>query len=243
MPKLTLKFKEALLKEYAVDKDTLTIGRAEDNDMMIENLSVSGHHAKLVRENGDFVLIDLNSLNGTFVNGHKVSKWILKHNDLITIGKHTIVFQDEQSGKKQGLASTHDMKAPEGTVMLDMQTKQQLLEEASSNQPAESGVDQVGAVSFIAGGDGQEDVDLTKRITLIGKADDADIKIKGFLLPKTSAVISRRSSGYFLSHSEGRAVPKVNGISIKKGQFKLKDGDMIEISGTTMQFYLKSPDE
>ena len=243
MPKLMLKFKEAILKEYSVDKETLTVGRAEDNDIMIENLAVSGHHAKLVRENGDFVLIDLNSLNGTFVNGHKVSKWILKNNDLITIGKHTIVFQDEQAGKKQGLASTHDMKAPEGTVMLDISTKQQLLEEASSNQPPDAGIEHIGVITFVSGGDGQDDLDLTKRITLIGKAKDADIRIKGFMLPKTSAVISRRSSGYFLSHSEGRAVPKVNGVSIKKGQFKLKDGDMIEIAGTTMQFYLKSPDE
>ncbi len=242
MPKLLVKFKEAVLKEYPVEKDALTIGRGEDNDIMIENLAVSGHHAKLVRENGDFVLIDLNSLNGTFVNGHKVSKWILRDNDLITIGKHTVVFQDEQTGQKQGLASTHDMKAPKGTVMLDDHTKQQLLE-ASSSQPPGSAIEHVGVITFLSGGRGQEDLELTKRITLIGKGDEADIKIKGFLLPKTSAVISRRSSGYFLSHSEGRAVPKVNGLSVKKGHLKLKDGDMIEIAGTNVQFYLRSPDE
>lgn len=243
MPKLTLKFKESVLKEYNVDKGTLTVGRAEDNDLVIENLAVSGHHARLVRENGDFVLIDLNSLNGTFVNGHKVSKWILKHNDLVTIGKHTIIFQDEQAGRKAMLASTHDMKAPEGTVMLDVQTKQQLLEEAATNKHAEKVINAVGVITFIAGGDGQGDIELSKRVTLIGKGNDADVKIKGFLLPKTSAVISRRSSGYFLSHSEGRAVPKVNGVSIRKGQFKLKEGDMIEIAGTSLQFYIKSTDD
>ena len=175
MPKLILRFKEAVLKEYSVDKETLTVGRADDNDIVIENLAVSGHHAKLVRENGDFVLIDLNSLNGTFVNGHKVSKWILKTNDLITIGKHTVIFQDEQAGKKPGLASTHDMKAPEGTMMLDVQTKQQLLEEASANKPPEQAIDSLGVITFISGGEGQDDLELTKRITLIGKASDADI--------------------------------------------------------------------
>jgi len=243
MPKLTLKFKEALLKEYNIDKASLTIGRADDNDIAIENLAVSGHHAKLVRENGDFVLFDLNSLNGTFVNGHKISKWILKSNDLITIGKHTVVFQDEQAPKKPGLTGTHDMKAPEGTVMLDIQTKQQLLEEVAATRPPEKGVDSVGVLTFISGGDSQSDIELSKRITLIGKGEDSDIRIRGFLLPKTSAVISRRTSGYFLSHSEGRAVPKVNGVSVKKGQFKLKDGDMIEIAGISLQFYFKSPDD
>ena len=100
----------------------------------------------------------------------------------------------------------------------------------------------VGALSFLTGGEGQGDVDLSKRVTILGKGKEADIRLKGLFLPKVSAVISRRPSGYFISHSEGRAVPKVNGETIK-GQFKLKDGDMIEISGTKMHFYLKPPAE
>jgi hypothetical protein len=135
------------------------------------------------------------------------------------------------------------MKAPEGTMMLDTQTKQQLLEEASSNQHPMSSVEQVGFITFLSGGNAQEDIELAKRIILIGKGAGADIKIKGFLLPETSAVISRRSAGYFLSYSEGRAVPRVNSVSIKKGQYKLKDGDMIELAGTNMQFYLHASDE
>ncbi|HNR12917.1 MAG TPA: hypothetical protein PKM59_06365, partial [Thermodesulfobacteriota bacterium] len=127
--------------------------------------------------------------------------------------------------------------------MLDIQTKQQLLEEVAATRPPEKGVDSVGVLTFISGGDSQSDIELSKRITLIGKGEDSDIRIRGFLLPKTSAVISRRTSGYFLSHSEGRAVPKVNGVSVKKGQFKLKDGDMIEIAGISLQFYFKSPDD
>jgi pSer/pThr/pTyr-binding forkhead associated (FHA) protein len=239
MPKLILKFKEALLKEIPLDKDSLTIGRTDDNDLKIDNMAVSGHHAKLIRENGDVVLIDLNSLNGTYVNGQKVSKWILKNSDLVTIGKHTLVFQDEKSAKKPVMPSASEIKAPEATVMLDARTQKQLLEEAAAQKPAEKVVEMVGSLTFISGGEGQGDVDLSKRITTIGKSDDADIKLKGFFLPPTSAVFSRRASGYFISHSEGRAVPKVNGVAIKKGQVKLKDGDMIEIGGIKVQFYLK----
>ena len=242
MNKLILKFKESVLKEFPLEKETLTVGRADDNDIKVDNMAVSGHHAKFVRENGDFVMIDLSSLNGTFINGQKISKWILKNNDLITIGKHTLVFQDEREEKKPTLTSTSEMKAPQGTVMLDARTQKQLLEEAAARKPSEQVVEMVGALSFLTGGDGQGDVDLSKRVTILGKGKEADIRLKGLFLPKVSAVISRRPSGYFISHSEGRAVPKVNGETIK-GQFKLKDGDMIEISGTKMHFYLKPPAE
>jgi len=95
-----LKFKEAVLKEYSLENEMVTIGRVDDNTIKVDNMAVSSHHAKLIRENGDYVLIDLNSLNGTFVNGQKVSKWILKNNDFITIGKHTLVYIDERASKK-----------------------------------------------------------------------------------------------------------------------------------------------
>ena len=229
MPKLILKFKEAVLKEFQADEEALTIGRGDDNTIKIDNMAVSGHHAKLIRENGDFVLIDLNSLNGTFVNGQKVSKCILKNNDLVTIGKHTLVFQDERKATKSPLASTSEMKAPAGTVMLDTRTQQQLLEEAAAKKAADKVVELVGVLSFISGAEGQSEIELSKRVTMMGKGKDADIKLKGMFLPNVSAVISRRPAGYFISYSEGRAIPKVNGETIK-GQVKLKDGDIINIA-------------
>ena len=242
MPKLILKFKEAVLKEYALEDEMATIGRVDDNTIKVDNMAVSSHHAKLMRENGDYVLIDLNSLNGTFVNGQKVSKWILKNNDFITIGKHTLVYIDERAPKQSPLSGTSEMRSPEGTVMLDMRTQQQLLEEAAAKKGVDKVRDLVGALTFISDSGGQGEIDLSKRITMIGKGKEAEIKIKGLFLPNISAVISRRPAGYFLSHSEGRAIPKVNGSSVK-GQVKLKDGDIIEIAGLKMQFFLKPTQE
>jgi len=242
MPKLTLKFKEAVLKEYALEDEMVTIGRVDDNTIKVDNMAVSSHHAKLIRENGDYVLIDLNSLNGTFVNGQKISKWILKNNDFITIGKHTLVYIDERVPKKSPLSGTSELRSPEGTVMLDMRTQQQLLEEAAAKKGVDKVGELVGALTFISDSKGQGEVDLSKRITMIGKGKEAEIKIKGLFLPNISAVISRRPAGYFLSHSEGRAIPKVNGESVK-GQLKLKDGDIIEIAGLKMQFFLKPTQE
>jgi len=242
MPKLILKFKEAVLKEYALEDEMVTIGRVDDNTIKVDNMAVSSHHAKLIRENGDFVLIDLNSLNGTFVNGQKISKWILKNNDFITIGKHTLVYIDERVPKKSPLSDTSELRSPEGTVMLDMRTQQQLLEEAAAKKGVDKVGELVGALTFISDSKGQGEIDLSKRITMIGKGKEAEIKIKGLFLPNISAVISRRPAGYFLSHSEGRAIPKVNGESVK-GQVKLKDGDIIELAGLKMQFFLKPTQE
>ena len=242
MPKLILKFKEAVLKEYALENELVTIGRVDDNTVKVDNMAVSSHHAKLIRENGDYVLIDLNSLNGTFVNGQKVSKWILKNSDFITIGKHTLVYIDEKAPKKSPLSGTSELRSPEGTVMLDTRTQQQLLEEAAAKKGIDKVGELVGALTFISDSKGQGEIDLSKRITTIGKGNEAEIKIKGLFLPNISAVISRRPAGYFLSHSEGRAIPKVNGESVK-GQVKLKDGDIIEIAGLKMQFFLKPTQE
>ena len=242
MPKLILKFKEAVLKEYALEDEMVAIGRVDDNTIKVDNMAVSSHHAKLMRENGDYVLIDLNSLNGTFVNGQKVSKWILKNNDFITIGKHTLVYIDERAPKQSPLSGTSELRSPEGTVMLDMRTQQQLLEEAAAKKGVDKVRELVGALTFISDSGGQGEIDLSKRITMIGKGKEAEIKIKGLFLPNISAVISRRPAGYFLSHSEGRAIPKVNGSSVK-GQVKLKDGDIIEIAGLKMQFFLKPTQE
>ncbi|HAX98353.1 MAG TPA: FHA domain-containing protein [Candidatus Atribacteria bacterium] len=238
MPKLILKFKEAVLKECLLENELVTIGRGDDNTIKVDNMAVSSHHAKLIRENGDYVLLDLSSLNGTFVNGQKISKWILKNNDLITIGKHTLIYHDEIAAKKSILSGTSELRAPEGTVMLDTRTQQQLLEEAAAKKTWDKIGEVVGAISFISGAKDQGEINLAKRITMIGKGKESDIKIKGLFLPNISAAISRRPSGYFISYSEGRAIPKVNGDSIK-GQVKLKDGDIIEIAGLKMQFFLK----
>src|SRR5271157_5321474 len=90
MAKVLLKYKEAVLREIILEKETTTIGRKPENDIVIDNQAVSGHHA-LLRTDGDHILIeDLNSLNGTYINGHKASKTELFNGDVILIGVHTL---------------------------------------------------------------------------------------------------------------------------------------------------------
>ena len=95
MPKLTLQFEGRLLKEYSVGVG-LTIGRAPDNAVIIDNPAVSGHHARVFSESGAVILEDLNSTNGTFVNGQHTTRRVLRAGDVLQVGKHQIVFEPTQ---------------------------------------------------------------------------------------------------------------------------------------------------
>src|SRR5438105_10736338 len=95
MAKVFLKFNEQVLKEIPLEAPHLTIGRKPDNDLVIDNPAVSGHHARIVKEEGAFFIEDLGSTNGTFLNDAKVQKQKLKNTDRVAVGKHLLIFQDE----------------------------------------------------------------------------------------------------------------------------------------------------
>ena len=96
--KLEFSFNSSKLGEFILDKEVMTIGRKEDNDIRIENLAVSGHHAKLLTIFEDSFLEDLDSTNGTFVNGKPIDKHPLRNGDVITIGKHELRYVNEATG-------------------------------------------------------------------------------------------------------------------------------------------------
>jgi len=96
MAKLILKFKETTLQEIALTQSPITIGRDPDNDVVIDNLAISRYHAKIFQGDGQYVIEDLNSGNGTFVNEKQVTKDLLRDRDEILVGKHTLVFVSEE---------------------------------------------------------------------------------------------------------------------------------------------------
>lgn len=100
MLRLSLKFNNTVLKEIESSKEEITIGRNEDNDVQVDNMAVSGEHARIIKGPGHYFLEDLNSTNGTFVNEEKVAKRVLRENDAITIGKHTILLSFNKQGSK-----------------------------------------------------------------------------------------------------------------------------------------------
>ena len=100
MIKLELKFKEKILKKIETEKPEIIIGRSPSADIQIDNLAVSKYHARLIKQKDQYTVEDLSSTNGTFLNDEKITSTILKHNDIVTVGKHTLViYYNEETTK------------------------------------------------------------------------------------------------------------------------------------------------
>ena len=122
----------------------LLIGRSEHNDVPIGSRFISRHHALLVRHGNSTFLMDLNSTNGTFVNGRRVSNHVLLHEDVITVGHHKIMFNDPFATKRHALegaefADTAIMKTLEDMRNLLAQENTALLPTASEDLPTLQG--------------------------------------------------------------------------------------------------------
>ena len=242
MPKVILKFRDNTIAEFAINKGgTLSIGRLNDNQIVVENLAVSGHHAKIDAVGDGYLLTDLQSKNSTFVNKEKVASHWLAHNDEITIGKHTLVFVDEAG-------AAHAKKPPMGdlekTMVMDTAMHREMLDKgakmtADSGQAAAPAPSAPNAVlTYLAGGTGE--MEITRKLIKIGKAPENDIKVGGLLVGATAATISKRPAGYFLGYVSGFTKPKVNGQAVKES-VQLKDYDTIEVGSVKLQFTLGKP--
>ncbi|HWZ44701.1 MAG TPA: FHA domain-containing protein [Candidatus Saccharimonadales bacterium] len=250
MAKLYLKFEQAMLKEVGLSQGVLTIGRLPDNVLQIDNLAVSGHHAKIYWEQNHYTLEDLGSLNGTYVNNQRVGKAALKEGDQIVIGKHLLQFKDdgqkvptEQSFTKLGPATPN----LEATVTLDTKKAQEMI--SSSAPPAATGPlglsrpaaptshvrERMGILAVLEGKAEHEQYVLTGKMTMIGKSDMATIKLKGFFAPRTAALISRRDNKYFVAASGEKVKVRINGAEIA-GQHELKEGDVLEVANLKASF-------
>ena len=243
MAQLTLKFKELVLKEIPLAGDSKTIGREPGNDVVVENLLVSGYHARVDQAGKDFVLTDLQSKNGTFVNGERVASTKLKNGDQILIGKHLLVFSldtEEIKEAQQLSEATMFMEIAQGESSPEPQAPQ-APDAAAAESPAVMSSTAISSerpavLAFMTGG--EEEYKITKKLVKMGKGDEADIKVGGILTPKVAATISRRPTGYHLTPM-GRAKIKVNDTQVK-GSCRLREFDTIEVGSVTIQFYYKS---
>src|SRR3954465_13627421 len=98
MPKMIVSIDGVVIKEVQLTKDRTTLGRRPYNDIVIDNLAVSGEHAVLQMTGNEVYLEDLNSTNGTYVNGKAVKKQLLENNDAVEIGKYKIKYINEVAG-------------------------------------------------------------------------------------------------------------------------------------------------
>jgi pSer/pThr/pTyr-binding forkhead associated (FHA) protein len=234
MAKILLKYKDAVVQEIVLEKELTTIGRKPDNDIIIDNQAVSGHHARIKMEGNEVVLEDLSSLNGTYVNSQKVSKAELFNDDLILIGVHTlqVITDKKREADKKSFAVRG--RSMDETMVIAPDDQKKILTAVDKRIP-----EPLGGFLVVEGSTAtdQREYELKERVSAIGKEDGSAIQMKGFFAPKLAALVNRRKEGYFITPSGGKEL-KVNGKAIDR-RYDLKDGDIVEVGNLKLQFYIK----
>jgi len=232
MAKVLLKFKEAVIREIPLDQDVITIGRKADNDIVIDNQAVSGYHARIKKEGHSLFIEDASSLNGTYINGQKISKGELHNGDVVLIGVHTldVILEKERETDTKGFALRG--RSMDETVVIAAEDQKKILASQDKEKP-----EILGGFIVIEGSTEKRDYLLKERVTTIGKEDGAGIHLKGFFAPQVAALVDRRKEGYIITPA-GRKTLKVNGQKVDY-KYDLKDGDIIEAGGIKLQYYVK----
>ena len=237
MSRLVLKFESSSLKEVPLGTRPVTIGRAPDNDIQIDNLSVSNYHARVYSEAGSLVVEDLNSLNGSFLNDLRVERAMLKDGDSILIGKHEILV-DQAHDAAMSEDEMRKVAAPRvaETMILDTEERRKLLgQAAAAGDRSQLGPERlrIPTITVERGRTDQKQYRITGRLTVIGHSKMATVRLRGWFKPDVAAQINKHDDGYYLGPGDGE--PKINGIRVHSIT-KLNDGDVIEVSRVRLNF-------
>jgi pSer/pThr/pTyr-binding forkhead associated (FHA) protein len=253
MARLILSLDGQVMAEYNMTKERYTVGRLPDNDVRIDNAAVSGHHGLIINILNDSFLEDLNSTNGTYVNGKLIKKHALTHGDVITIGHHHLRFVDSQVESTEqdefertlviqpGQISEARLRA--ATESLDPPALQAAPRSpAPAAQPApvpapraapppavDKGVPSRAAkLQVLSGQFAGRELELAKTLTTLGRPG---VQV---------AAISRRADGYYIVHVESSKpgdYPLVNGQPIGPQARRLHDNDVVTLASVKMGFF------
>ena len=229
MPKMIVSIDGVVIKEVQLTKDRTTLGRRPYNDIVIDNLAVSGEHAVLQMSGNEVYIEDLNSTNGTYVNGKAIKKQLLQNSDTLEIGKYKIKYINEAAAP--GFEKTMIIKAgsippaPVRPAQAAPEPGQSAPHPAAPQAPAPQAADHGQAsIKVLSGAAAGRQVPLIKVVTTIGKPGVA------------VAAITRRPHGFVVAHVEGGSQPTLNGSMVGADPVMLKNGDLLELAGTQMQF-------
>ncbi len=225
MPEIIVKYEDKVIERVVTEKKRISIGRTADNDIVLDNLGVSRKHAQIEFNPDSAVIMDNESLNGTFVNNRKVSEEIIRDNDQITIGKFNLIYRKEaEKGPK-----LTDM---DGTMVLRTRKQKELLEK---DRKAKELVNRSGCSVLL----GLENVDekrfhLDKDLMTLGKSRFADIGVKGFFVSKIQARIVRDKDNFLLVNVGRSNKTKVNGAPVRRE--RLKNDDLVQVGRSVFRF-------
>ena len=228
MPKLIVSIDGVVIKEVQLTKDRTTLGRRPYNDIVIDNLAVSGEHAVVLMLGHEVHLEDLNSTNGTYINGKAARKQLLQNNDLVEVGKYKLKFLHESTEVGFEKVSKPTPRVTSG-IPLTTGPVQYTRRASDHSAPtplvaAELAAHSSAAIKVLTGAAAGREVTLTKVVTTLGRPGVA------------VAAITRRPHGYVVVHVEGTDQPTLNGVPIGATPVALKNSDVLQLAGTQMQF-------
>lgn len=223
---------DKLLQQREVSSKKTTIGRSEDNDIVLQSNGVSKRHAVIEKHGNSFVLIDNDSANGVYLNGQRIKRHILRYWDEIQIFSYVIKFMalTKLQGDEAGILDQVSQQLPQdATVAIDISSLGDLAKLRKKVN--------VATVTLFDGQEGSRSHQLDKVNFTIGMARDCDIHIPGWFGPRRAAVIQHRSDGFYLIPSR-RGKVMINRMVVSKLS-KLADGDDLQVRGVVLKFYFR----
>ncbi len=214
MPKVIVSIDGVVIKEVTLAKDRTTLGRRPYNDIVIDNLAISGEHAVLHMIGADVYLEDLNSTNGTYVNARAIKKQALEHNDVVEVGKYKMRYLSA--------ADASDVGAPSKPASMAHASAPIPLTSAPTISAPLGGTGTAAVIRVLSGIGAGRELSLQKVVTTIGKPGVA------------VAAVTRRIQGYVVAPIDGGTT--LNGELLGSEAVALQDGDVLELGGTKMQF-------
>lgn len=225
MARLVLSLDGQTLAEYNMSKERYTVGRLPDNDIRIDNAAVSGHHALIINILNDSFLEDLNSTNGTYVNGKIIKKHALQHGDVITVGHHSLRFIDGEAEEPADEFEKTMVIGPREAARLKVPAPAVTAAAATGYG---NGTLPKARLQVLSGQFAGRELELVKTLTTLGRPG---VQV---------AAITRRSDGYYIIHVESGKegdYPLVNGTPIGPQARKLHDNDVMQLAGVKMGFF------
>jgi hypothetical protein len=208
MPKITVMMDGTVHSEVTLTKERTSIGRRPYNDVVIENLTVSGEHAVLINTGDQVTVEDLHSTNGTYIDGKAVKRQVLRDGDVMDMGKYKVLFENDSNTFDRTMLHKPSVAAPAAVAPV-----------AEPAAPELKGV-----IKVLTGAAAGREMALTKVVTTVGK-------------PGVSvAAITQRRHNYFVHYVDGHERLTLNGNTVGEEPIVLKHGDRIMLAGTEMQF-------
>jgi len=225
MPEIIVKYEDKIIERVVTEKKRISIGRTQDNDIVLDNRGVSRKHAQIEFNPNGTVIIDNESLNGTFVNNRRINEEFLEDNDQVTIGKFNLTY-------RQNIERDHCISDLDGTMVLQTKRQKELL----SKDRRDSEITQKVGCSVLLG---EYQVDkkeypLDKEVNTLGKGNFVNIKARGFFLPKLQAKIVKEKDDYLLVSLGRKVLTRVNGEEVQR--HRLKNDDLIQIGKSVFRF-------